>query len=667
MNLALLIVGIILFGILITCYFNKINIIKLIAFSLIGFSFLYIILSGCFLFFDKFSILNVLISCDIIQLIFLLVSIFILKKKPSFMAIDFSFKKYIIPIIISILVLPITFVNFGFFGMGQDQGVYQTKAIELINGNSSNIYDFKEYQSLDTADQQEFFNSVSKETGFYLYDTTIPNTSIEKKSSPVAGIFHGIPTYSAILALYGSVFGLTNMMSLQTVIFILCIFVVFFICENLKFKSITSILCTTIFAFSPVVLWVSKSSLTEMFTALMISCFLFFITNNENDLTLLSSFTILTFSFFHISVYTLMPVFILIYICMYIITNNKLNIMYIMLSTVFYLLGFIMMTNVNPLYSFNQFAPVFHFGIDRSNISVLVYGVCGLLIVLCGIAYLLVVKKKWNININISDSLKAKRLPSVLVDLLLIVPCIGVVSYTLLTNKTLGSIKMLSLSGFIYASGIFPLILALIIAVIKPKLIFENKNTILVFVMFYYCVIVYSAVLRRNVEHYYYYSRYLVPFMPVVVSFCGIILNKLTKKITIPIGIASLLIFSYYDFTLATDYDDTKLDYSTLSEISQMIDKDSTVIIDEDYSKLLYFPVKSITGCNAYFSDIHDKIYSGNNVFYITSDSNFTDGEKIYSKKIISGDDDLSHHNRFVPFTSEFVHPENELYIYKIN
>ena len=121
------------------------------------------------------------------------------------------------PILLALLIaLPLTAAKYGYYGMGQDEGVYETAAIAMICGDNALQKDFEEYQLLETEEDREaFLETISANTailGAYNYDPECFLYSEDEELSDVSYVYHGIATYPAMLALFGMAFGLKNML-----------------------------------------------------------------------------------------------------------------------------------------------------------------------------------------------------------------------------------------------------------------------------------------------------------------------------------------------------------------------------------------------------------------------------------------------------------------------
>lgn len=319
----LTIISIVLMYLAMSCVYYKKDAIELAVLAVSYFLFAYILGSGLLFWLDIFSIINGVVISIVMGVLFNAYLLLVIKKKPT---ISYDYRKSIIPLIIFIIVLPVSFSKFGYFGMGQDQGVYQTKALELIYGNNSNVVDFDEFDDLDVEmDIATFKGDVGDNLlGYYVYDPKVPSLNQEDYKGVLSGVFHGIPTFAAILALYGSIFGYSHMSGVQTIIFFCAIFLMYYIARNLKIKKFLAMLATFMFAISPIVLWSSKSALTEMFIAVIILMYIFILTDEEHKTFAWLSFVpIAVFSFYHITIYTVMPMFFITYIGLYFTTKDK--------------------------------------------------------------------------------------------------------------------------------------------------------------------------------------------------------------------------------------------------------------------------------------------------------------------------------------------------------
>ena len=148
MTAAFVIAGVAIMMLAFSIAYYKRDIIELFVLGLTGFFCVYVLGSGILFWMDKFSINAALWVTLSLELVFLLTVVFFIREMPTCI---FRYKEMRIPLAAFIIALIAVGGKFGYFGMGQDQGVYQVKALGLINGENSNFYTFDEYDRLEEA------------------------------------------------------------------------------------------------------------------------------------------------------------------------------------------------------------------------------------------------------------------------------------------------------------------------------------------------------------------------------------------------------------------------------------------------------------------------------------------------------------------------------------
>lgn len=265
-------VGIILAGVGCGYILKRENIVRLMIISVLVYFSAFIIVSGLLFWIDQFSIMSTLMIIIVVEGVFVVLKYITCRS----FQIEWDVKDYIIPAIIILCAMPFVLQKYEFFGMGQDEGVYQTQAIQFMYDYNDVQRDFEEYYLLESEEAKEDFKISLQEDliGLYNYDTSLPFASEEKEISDVSAVFHGIPTFPALLGLFGKLFGIRHMSDVQTIFYICAVFFLYFILMDLNTKRVNRILCTILFAFSPLILWVSKSALTEIGIAALILGFI---------------------------------------------------------------------------------------------------------------------------------------------------------------------------------------------------------------------------------------------------------------------------------------------------------------------------------------------------------------------------------------------------------
>ena len=513
-------------------------------------------------------------------------------------------KVFVVPLLIVLLGLPFVNQKNELFGMGQDEGVYQCVAINFLYGYDSRQQDFQEYQFLDSENSKENFQIAvhNKLVGYDIPSQNYPDTVYDRNVSPVSGIYHGIPTYAAMLAMWGSIAGIEHMADIQTVFYILMIFLLCFICDNLKLKSFSKLTAAVLTALSPVVVWVAKSSLTEMFLAVLLAMFLYFLTNQEYPEHYgFSLLPIAVFSCYHVSIYTLLPYVLMIYAGMYFFTKRNVFAAAMLFSVLGYLISYLMMRHIQPFYTMNNYRFVFNQHINVKNITETVLIISGILILFCMIYILLVWKLKK--TVSLAEFLN-KRENLVLMQWLVIcltaLPLIYMLYKVFSELQSIQTVSSLTIAGFTENAGVFLLPAGVLLLFFKPKSFLASESTLVIFISFFYCILIYSAFLRFQIEYYYYYARYLVPFIPSAVLFSAMALDKTDRKLKMTLSVMSLCFILPYSCFLINQKDDTRMEWRILKDITEIIPEKSCVVIEADSLSTLWLPVRAVAGADVY-------------------------------------------------------------------
>lgn len=594
------------------------------------------------------------------------------KRKEGFQP-ERELKVFVIPLLIAVIGLPFISQKNELFGMGQDEGVYQCEAINFMNGCNARQQDFEEYHLLESDEARENFQTAvhNKLVGYDIPDEEYPDTVYNREVSPVSGIYHGIPTYPAILAMWGEIFGIAHMADVQNVFYILMLFLMGFVCDNLQLKLFSKLIACSVTALSPIVIWVAKSSLTELFLAVLLLLFLYFLTDGEHpEYYGYSIMPMIVFSCYHVSIYTLIPYILIIYAGMYFFTKRKLFAGMLLFSVLEYLLSYLMMRHVQPFYTMNNYRFVFGHGVNVHNITQAVLIISGILMLFCMIYILLVWKFKK------TDSLKAfleNRENTVLMQWLLIcltaLPLIYLFYQSFVKLDSIEHVTALTIAGFALNAGLLLLPAGLAAVFIRPKTFLENEAKLVIFVSCFYCVLIYSAFLRFQIEFYYYYARYLVPFIPCAVLFAVTALDKADKKIFITVSAVSICCFLPYSGFLIQHKDDTRMEWSVLEDITEQIPERSCVIIETDMLPTLWLPVRAVTKAGVYPAekDLTAQLKTLSeryqNVYFISQTEVFENLELLYKNYVhCSEDENLG---EFSSMPLHFSQTAGTIYLYQ--
>ena len=86
----------------------------------------------------------------------------------------------------------------------------------------------------------------------------------------------------------------------------------------------------------------------------------------------LSVIPVAVFGCYHVSLYTMIPMFVMIYGGMYVFTRDRQYAVLMPVTILGYLASYFMMRQIQPFYTMNNYSPVFVGGIGVNNITVIV-------------------------------------------------------------------------------------------------------------------------------------------------------------------------------------------------------------------------------------------------------------------------------------------------------
>ncbi len=578
------------------------TIIRSGVFGIVAYFFASIITSVVLFWLDIYSIQkNAFITFILIALV---TGICFLKLRTKHLkALKFDKKECIFFVAIVLIVLVLSGEKFGFFGMGQDQGVYQTKAIELIYGNNTNELDI--YYPLEILDEEDFEyyrDEMGKLQGYYLIGQVNPAVPDPDNGGEtrLSGVYHGISTWPAILALFGKMFGVNHMQDCQTLFFICFLMLTFYILENLKIKTLVEASSFAILATTSEMVWVSKSALTEMFLALIIAAFIYLISHENKDARLWAFAPVAVFSFFHVSVYTMMPLFVVAGWMIMIADKRKRAVLPSVLMLITFFIGFAFMMSQAILYTtFNYIVPLSSYIHNLSN-KRLMFLVFGTVLIALGMTFILfgVAKSKHWAKVNKFGNDKAGLIVKICSGLLLVFALYKYIRMNggIRFNPNINLITMSMATGIISTLLIF-----LGIFIVKKDKI-KGFSYIALYACFFY-IIIWSVLLRGYINHFYYFGRYNAPYFIILVLMLALAFRDIRKVDWIPaVCVASVVVYIRYDSVILKNPDDTKVEWKVIkNELKQDHGTNSALIIDNDYETMHeWFHILKASGVEVY-------------------------------------------------------------------
>ena len=558
--------------------------------------------------------------------------------------INCNFKKDLPGIIVVILTATLLLmVPYSFYGMGQDEGVYQTEALCYIQGMTDRQFDYEEYYKLsDLGLQDEYINQVQTApniAGAYPYAdsnnifgvlTGVDRGCISANS---AG-FHGLHTLSALMALWGSIFGLANMNGINAILLALCIAWLFKLCRTIKinkFGTSIVILCTLL---CPQVLWCAKSSLTEPGLTLIWLVLIYSLAIREKLGIYLSSLMILTYGCYHISLYVFMPLYAFLYIALFFYTADKTYLKGLALSGCAYLYTLWYSLFTACKYMLFNFQPVLKKFINMENVSIFAT-IAGITLVVIAGVLLFVFRKKNNKNLaRVASAMNSSKGASVMTWIIRIVSLlmIAYIAYRFIARKAnMDILTYNTIVAFAYLTGITFFILALYQLLIRTSELSRNHVGLVIATTFIYCVIVYSIVFKKDIDYFYYFSRYLTMYIPLIALMAGIAVSHLTSdyrtalgRIKCSVAVVASIIGIYILFPhmklILNSQDDSRYDWKNITYVNELVADQGiqAAFVRPDLLTAYYYDLKSI-GVDVYpitdnFEAAYDEIaswYSG--------------------------------------------------------
>jgi len=613
------------------CY-GKMSGIKAIVLGTTNYFFFYILCSALLFWVDYYSIKKAVVGTCTAVVLVAIVCAFVFRQKVSF----FLRKRELYALlIICLLTLPLTIQKFEFFGMGQDEGVYQTKAIELINGNNQRIFDFWEYEKLTDEEKETYRTKVDWIGGLDQFDRRKPGLENIEGITDVAGIYHGIPTYPSILAMFAKYFGLSHMQDGQTLFLLLMLMTVYYILENLGVKYWIRLLAMGILGISPEVLWVSKSALTEMFLAVILTTFIMLITEKKEHMRFLSFIPVVIFGFYHVSVYATMPMFIVLYWLLYYFDKKKITyIASCCLSIVGYVVGFHFMVYISPTYTTNNYLSRLTFLTNGTIVRAVT--IAAVFLVVATIIYALLMRNKY-VNALV-DKIWAHR--AIVYKAALGAMLLFLVLKNVFGERTLAETPQIGLVAIAVATGclLVPLSIGKLLTIKNSAI--KNRNDVVIYVTFLYGTIFYYVFLRGFIRNFFYYGRYMVPYLFIAVVMFAVLFNKVKRRYVVATCLVGMISFISPIYYLCTNLDDTRAEWDVVEEtLDEIQGYNSAVLLAQNSVRIMAMPIQSL-GCDIYFAtedvaaDAEKLAENYEKVYYVTfSDEALSSDFEIRYKK----------------------------------
>ena len=660
------------------CLKRKIELVKCAVLGTIYYFMFYVVASGLLFLCGQFSIKRATFLLFVLWgILFAMIAVKKRKREPLCL-LPLEKQSWLSYLIIAILLVVFS-GSFGYFGMGQDQGVYQVEAINFANGRNEWLTTFPEYDQLTDGEYKNFYReAVDAIPGVEMVD--VEYGFRESFRIPRLGeldvIYHGIPTYPAILGLGVKLFGMEHMMLFQAVFYIVLLFLVEIMLREHRVHWLMRAILVTVLGVSPEIIWMRKSTLTEMFLAVLMTYYLYKILDEDDRQKSLSVLAIIVFSFFHASAFSILPVFVINFWILYLVKKDIRFLRNAAEALAGFCVGFVMMFRVEPIYMSKNFMRL----MEQNGVAFPYHLVPVMMLLLtvgvAGLGFLL--PRVWKDKNE--AVLKAGRIVLGVVSAICIFDFISGRSWWggFFTPGVWSSdFHLLGVSTFmayLQLTGFFLLPMVLFRLIIGIKKSYDNR-LFLVALFLLWTVEIYSMVLRLRVMSYYYNARYLVPFFSGIILLYGLLFgqggdtNTLRYRILrgvgmiLPIlGICFMLPFSN---VMCQNQDDTNMQWSTLSDMMNHVKEGDIVFIDQNEMWYFFYPMRS-KGALVYpvmgdFETTMEKAEidsNSTNLYYITENRSYEDDwryEVVYESKSKYQLDDQMHYVEYLRLPTEFA------------
>jgi len=514
-------------------------------------------------------------------------------------------------LVILIIGFLFTFQKFEIFGMAQDQGVYQMNALLMIDGLESNVVTVKEYELLtNDLDRQIFLENLRLQQftglGFYAIEFNEGRGTIPAGANPInSAIFHGLPNLPALQSVSGMMFGAEYLMHALTLPYLITIVLIFITLNiNFGFSKLTSSIPTLVYALSPLVLWTSKASLTEIYLSMLIALLIYYLTSNGKASSWLLWIPVAAFAFFHVSIFVIMPMLVIIFIGLALYKRDVGAWFSGLMAILFYAIGYLSMTFVAPQYTFDNYMRLFvplrrfdiHFFADTSQYG-LIFPVC-----LAAIGLLLLVR--FYMAKGKVECVKLKSaLPIVMIVLTAICIIATVIAWLNIADGNpggihthfhgggrLATIPNLTIFAIAFGSG-FVLCAIILFSIFFGKKSFYTKKAFPVVVIVFFTALFTPSFLQIGVSYYYYFARYIVPYIPALVILGGVAISKFRVASKIIVAAVSLSIMLPFSAILALNNDISLVEIRSQREIVEAVNSlepGSIVLVSDHYRRFFF-------------------------------------------------------------------------------
>lgn len=281
------------------------TLLKRISVSMTLFNIEYFFFSVIFLWCDVFSVDYILLSVFLLNLTAIILRWKTIKKSVASAPFIKFVNSDLIMAALLVLILPMTFVKSEDIRTSSDMGMYFSKLTVLLNKDTSTVRQLSEMGEISPQVDEGVLALQEQLVGI--------NVRSVGENGHLEYDYHSMPTWVALMALFAKMFGIFHATQVLTYLYILSILLCYFICEKIGCAKNNKFLAVILFALSPVVLYVSKCTLTEITYAQLLLAGIFLMTLGNRYFYFLSGICLGLLGFVHFSTYIYWPG---IYVCL---------------------------------------------------------------------------------------------------------------------------------------------------------------------------------------------------------------------------------------------------------------------------------------------------------------------------------------------------------------
>lgn len=629
----------------------------------------YYVVSVIFLWLDVFDVLWVLKSMAVLNAGVL----FFNRKKLHSEHLNISFdKREIIMAVIVILLIPLIITKSEDIRTSSDMGMYFEKAVVLMGEDTGVIKKLDEIHLISENVDAGVLELQQHLLGIYIRGNQDGETIYD---------YHSLPTWVTFLALFGKIFGLYHCAQALTVLYITAMLCAYFCCENIAGNAYGKYFAVAVFALSPVIVYVSKATLTEIAFAAVFFSGCMWISEKDTKLKFFSFLYFALLGFIHISMYMYMPIIIMVLMYLFINKKEKVYAYVNILTTVFYMVSIFYCHDISYMYSRDQFMRFTFLGDNFKSVVIALVGLFSLA-VLVQILLLVFMDK-----INNWLYKKCDQLIPILIILIEIIIFAGViiVGYNLaftdkfqpaggswhLRKDYVGqgwiAIRRLNMVNILLSTGIIAIPFIFLYSFLR-----KNKQDVIENCLYLICLysIAIFTFIQVDTPNNYYASRY---FVPMVIPSITLLMAKIVNKSVITkIIFVWIMCFNLYFDRYFIDRGSFAGQYQLLEDVLDKIPKEAIVVFrskDKSLNQILINNLREINQNMVFnYKNVEEvkEFYGDKPLYFITGQLSKDKGQELlwYKDYTIMGNlggGDGKY------MTEEIFTDNEEVYIYLIN